>query len=66
MIHYILFAKVGMCVEKEKDKNIKLDDNTRISHRNILWLVYRALSEEINMDTTETNENDNKRRNIDE
>ena len=53
-------------MEKEKDKNIKLDDNTRILHRNLLWFIYRALSEEINMDTTKTNENDNKRRNIDE
>ena len=66
MIHYIIICEGRDVVEKEKDKNIKLDDNTRISHRNILWLVYRALSEEINMDTTETNENDNKRRNIDE
>lgn len=55
-----------MCVEKEKGKNIKLDDNTRILHRNLLWFIYRALSEEINMDTTKTNENDNKWRNIDE
>ena len=55
-----------MCVDKEKDKNIKLDDNTRILHRNLLWFIYRALSEEINMDTTKTNENDNKWRNIDE
>jgi hypothetical protein len=38
--------------DKRKEKGY-LESESRISHRNILWYVYRALAEEVNI-TKET------------
>ena len=53
-------------MEEKKDNKIKLDEEVRISHRNILWLIYRALSEDVNINTTKKEDKDNVWRKTDE
>lgn len=38
-------------MEKENNNEKSVSDRERISHRNMLWLIYRALAEDIDIST---------------
>lgn len=40
-------------MEKEKNYEKSVSDRERFSHRNMLWLIYRALAENIDISTWE-------------
>ena len=44
-------------MEKENSNENIVSNNERISHRNILWLIYRALSEDIQVDAFSNEKN---------
>ena len=50
----------------KNENNEKYKENVRIYHENILWFIYRALSEELIINKTMVDEEDNVRRKIDE
>ena len=40
-------------MEEKREKNIEDGNGIRISHKNILWIIYRLLAEEMNINILE-------------
>ena len=49
-------------MDKEKDNKIESAEDVRISHKNILWYIYRTLAETIAINTTQLDKVDKVRR----
>lgn len=46
-------------MDENKEKILDTDNEIRISHRNILWIIYRALAEEMNLNILKRDDEDN-------